>query len=67
MMKRNSRLDHRLEKQLLLWTNFAHPTLFPRIVRRMELARVVQIDPGEVFDRIRRDMCVGLADVELSV
>src|SRR5688500_6524318 len=64
MMKRNRRLDHRLEKQFLLWTNLAHPTLFPRVVRRMKLALVVKIDPGDVFNRIRRDMRVGVGDFE---
>ena len=58
MMKRHCRLDHRLEKQFFLWTNFAHPTLFPRIVRRMKFARVVKIDPGDVLNRIRRDVSI---------
>src|SRR5688572_18217296 len=66
MMKRNRRLDHRLEKQLLLWTSFVHPTLFPRIVRSVEFARVVKVDPGDVLDRISRDMRVRVGDFRFS-
>jgi hypothetical protein len=58
MMKRDCRLDHRLEKQLLLWPNLAHPTVFPRIVRGVKLTCVVQVDAGDVFHRIRGDVRV---------
>ncbi len=58
MMKRDCRLDHRLKKQLLVWSNLAHPAFFPRVVRRMKLARVVKIDSGNVLDRIRRNVSI---------
>src|SRR3954463_7091657 len=66
MMKRDRRLDHRLQKQLFLWSNFAHPTLFPRIVRGVKLARVVKIDAGDVLDRVRRNMSIEIGSFELS-
>src|SRR5215470_17052465 len=61
MMKCDRRLDHCLEKQFFFWPNFAHPTLFPRIVRGVKLARVVKIDAGNVLDRIRRNMSVEIS------
>jgi hypothetical protein len=61
MMKRDRRLDHRLEKQFFLWSNFTHPTFFPRVVRRMKFAGVVEIDPGDVLDRIRRNVRVEIS------
>src|SRR6185503_11393020 len=58
VMKRNRRLNHRLEKQLFLWANFAHPTFFPCIVRRVKLAGVVKIDSGDVLDGVRSNVCI---------
>src|SRR3954463_2332649 len=66
MMKRDRRLDHRLQKQLFLWSNFAHPTLFPRVVRGVKLARIVKINAGNVLDRIRRNVSVEIGSFELS-
>jgi hypothetical protein len=53
MMKRDGRLDHRLEKQFLLGSNLAHPAFFPRIVRGVKFTRVIKVDPGDVFHWIR--------------
>src|SRR5690242_1307112 len=61
MMKRDRRLDHCLQKQFFLWSNFAHPALFPRIVRGVKFARVVKIDAGDVLDRIRRNVNVEIS------
>ena len=66
MMKRDRRLDHGLKKQLFFWTNLAHPTLFPRVVRRMKFSCVVKIDSGDVLNGIRSDMCVKISLLDLS-
>src|SRR5262249_55583891 len=56
MMKRDGSLNHCLEEQFFLPTHFAHPTFFPGIVCSMNLAGVVKIDSGEIFDRIGGDV-----------
>jgi hypothetical protein len=61
MMKRDRGLDHRLQKQFFLWSNLAHPALFPRVVRRVKLARIVKIDAGNVLDRIRRNVSIEIS------
>ncbi len=66
MMKRNSRLDHRLEKQFFFWSNFAHPAFFPRVVRRMKLAGVVKIDACDVLDRIRANVSIEITTLDFS-
>src|SRR5690242_820454 len=58
MMKRDGGLDHGLEKEFFLWSNFAHPAFFPRVVRGVKFAGIIEIDAGDVFDRIRSDMRV---------
>src|ERR1041385_957378 len=58
MMKRSARVDYWLQEQLLPWSNFAHPTLFPGVVRGMKLSGVVKIDARDVFDRIGGDVRV---------
>src|SRR5262245_17659003 len=60
MMKRDCRLNHCLEEQLLVRTNLAHPALFPNIVCSMKLAGVIQIDAGNVFNGISGDVFIGV-------
>ena len=52
MVKRNRRLNHRLKKKFFIRRDRSHPTFFPRIVGRVKLAGVVQIDAGQILDRI---------------
>src|ERR1051325_3917755 len=61
MMKRHRGLDHRLEKKFFLWSNLTHPAFFPRVVRRVKFAGVIEIDAGNVFDRIRDDVRVEIS------
>lgn len=64
MMKRDCGLDHRLEKKFFIRRHRTHPTLFPGVVRRVKLSRVIQIDPGDELDRVSEEvllsvMCCG--------
>ena len=61
-----ARRDSVSRKGFLTWANFAHPALFPRIVSRMKLARVVKIDAGDVFHRVGRDMHFGVGDFSFN-
>ena len=61
MMKRDGGLDHSLKKQFFGWSNFTHPALFPRVVRRVKFTGIVKINPGDVLDRIRGDVSVEIS------
>ena len=63
MMKGDSRLNHCLQKKLFFGTNFPHPAFFPGVVRRMKFTGIVEIDSGDVLNRIGKHMHVV---VELS-
>src|SRR5678816_4959442 len=58
MMKCHSRLNHGLQEEFLFWPDLAHPTFFPGIMRSMEFAGVIQINPCDVFDWIGGYVCV---------
>src|SRR6266567_113981 len=58
MMKGYCWLNQCLEEKFLVLRNRAHPSFFPGVVRRMELAGIVEIDARDVFDRIRNDVLV---------
>jgi len=66
MMKSDRRLNHRLKKQFFLWANLTHPTFFPRVVRRMKFAGVVEIDSRDVLNRIRGNVHVEISTFQLS-
>ena len=66
MMKRDSGLNHRLEKKFFLWPNLAHPTLLPRIMRSMKFSAVIEIDSCDVLDRISSDVSVSVARICFS-
>ena len=53
VMKRHGRLNHRLQEQFFIGRDRPHPALFPGVVGRMILARVVEIDAGNVLDWIQ--------------
>src|SRR5262249_13166365 len=56
MMKSDSGLNHGLQEKLFIGRYRTHPTLFPRVVGRMVLAGVVEVDPGNVLDWITDDV-----------
>src|SRR3954464_2577011 len=51
-------MNHSLQENVFIRSDFAHPTLLPRIVGGVKFARVIKIDSGNVLDRIRQQMRV---------
>ena len=56
MVKRYRRLNHGLEEKFFVRPDWPHPPFFPRVMRGVILTGVVQIDSGDVLDRILQEV-----------
>ena len=50
----------RAKEKFLLLADLAHPTFLPNIVCRVKLSGVVEINSRDVFDRISKDVGIGV-------